>query len=94
MGLYLVLLGYVCMVFVNFARSQEKEKKYTVIFAGIILGYFVQNFFIFDTPTAYLVYFLCIGLAIGFLAVKNQTESVAIPAESFLKKKRYLLKFH
>src|SRR3989344_249390 len=84
---YLVLLGYVCMVFVNFARSQEKEKKYTVIFAGIILGYFVQNFFIFDTPTAYLVYFLCIGLAIGFLAVKNQTESVAIPAESFLKKK-------
>ena len=47
----------------------------------------MQNFFIFDTPTAYLVYFLCIGLAIGFLAVKNQTESVAIPAESFLKKK-------
>jgi len=84
---YLVLLGYVCIVFINFARSQEKEKRYTVIFAGIILGYFVQNFFIFDTPTAYLVYFLSIGLAMGFLAVKNKTESVTIPAESFLKRK-------
>jgi len=47
----------------------EEDREYLFIkisLIGIIFGYFIQNLFVFDSPTTYMAFFLLIGLAVGF----------------------------
>ncbi len=62
---YLALLGYMLVYF--FRQSSEREGKVNILpilIFGALLGEFIQNLFIFDTPVTYLIFFLVIGMAI------------------------------
>ena len=71
---YLVLFILVFMI-LYYKKGKENQveknipKKYSretkIILAGLLFGYFVQNLFVFDTITTYLMFFLIVGVAIG-----------------------------
>ncbi len=85
---YLFLLAVTSWVFFDFAKNSEnKEGRFMVIFSGTLIGYFIQNLFIFDLPTSYLFYFLCIGLAMGSLSLLKKGREIAFPGQDFAIRK-------
>ncbi len=83
---YFLLLAVTCFVFIKSAIKGESGDKWLVIFSGIIMGYFIQNLFIFDTPVSFLVYFLCIGLAMGYLAKEASKKELTIGTDDLFKR--------
>lgn len=66
--MYLVLLGAVGWQSFKSARYGETiQRKALLILPALLLGYLVQNLFIFDTPVTWLMYFVVIGIAFGLV---------------------------
>lgn len=71
LSIYLLLIGSVFVVFYLVSGSDDRYKKLFGITLGTsIVGYFLQNMFIFDTPVIYLLFFSVVGIAIGFAPVR------------------------
>ncbi len=85
--IYLTLLGFTCFVFIKFAGNYGGKDRWIIILSGTLLGYFIQNLFVFDTPTAYFMYFICIGLAMGCLSIRKPEKEILIPVENMFKRK-------
>lgn len=68
------LIGYLGLLVVLFValyniKNKEEDKRLNnvrVVLAGILLGYFVQSLFVFDTVNTYLPLFMVIGIGLGF----------------------------
>ncbi len=68
---YFVLFGatwWVCWR----AANRDRSNRALIIAPAVLLGYFVQNLFIFDTPTTWLVYFITIGIALGIITTGKE----------------------
>jgi O-antigen ligase len=84
---YMALLGVTLISFFKFAKSKGSNmERATIIFPGILLGYLVQNFFVFDTPTSFLAYFVCIGLAMGCWARERENGAGPFSGNVVLRK--------
>ena len=67
------LVSYLALLFGIFlslfsCKEDEDNKKYKIfkiVMIGILFGYFIQNLFVFDTVTTYLMFFLVFGLSAG-----------------------------
>lgn len=67
------LLGYLCLLVILFITlininkdENNKFKGLRIVLAGLIIGYFIQNLFVFDTISSYLMLFIVISIGIGF----------------------------
>ncbi len=67
---YLSLLFILFYVLFKFKKDIETEvdeyKIFRLVFIAILFGYFIQNLFVFDTVTTYLMFCFILGLAILF----------------------------
>jgi O-antigen ligase len=64
--LYGALFGVVGWVCFSVARtSSERSHRALVVIPAILIAYFIQNLFIFDTPTTWYMYFVLIAIAMG-----------------------------
>lgn len=71
---YILLIGGTFVVLYCTSHSSEKAKRiFGVVLAGSIVGYFLQNMFVFDTPVSYLLLFSVIGVGTGMASVKWST---------------------
>ena len=66
------LTSFISLLFftlLSLFKSRDEEgsqyKMLRISLIGILFGYFIQNLFVFDTPTTYLMLFLVIGVALG-----------------------------
>lgn len=61
---YLSLFGLVIISSLRLVYAEQKNIKLLgITIISILVGYFVQNLFVFDTITTYLMYFMLIGIA-------------------------------
>lgn len=69
---YLLLFGSVIIysLFLIY-RENSKYRFLGIVTVGILIGYFVQNLFVFDTITTYLMYFMIIGIISG-ISIKKE----------------------
>jgi len=54
------------LLFYKKEDGDDRSVVYRIIIVGILLGYFIQNLFIFDSVITYLMFFLVLGLSMGF----------------------------
>ena len=60
---YLALFIYILYLAFKYSVNAEGERDYFYIMIfGMLVGYFLQNLFVFDTITTYLMFFVIIGL--------------------------------
>jgi tetratricopeptide (TPR) repeat protein len=76
-GLISYLSIFFFIFYVLFKRFKEKKISRNVfgILCAMIIAYFVQNLFIFDTTANYLMFFLILGY-VNFLNAKEEEENV------------------
>ncbi len=73
---YLAIFGIlIYYLFKIFLRDKQNNFFMTLIFSILFLGYFIQNFFVFDT----LVVFLLFGLILGYLNYFYHQEKINLP---------------
>ncbi len=71
LGVYLILIGASCIIFLKVSRKEEKIKRViSITLLGAISGYVIQNLFVFDTAAPLLMFFVAIGCASGFEKTK------------------------
>jgi O-antigen ligase len=73
LGAYLTLFGMVGFVYIRAAKNGSKA---LLVVPAILIGYLVQNFFVYDTPTTWLMYFSTIGIAFGIAAPQGKEFTV------------------
>lgn len=62
---FFTLLGVVFLVFFLQSNKGDKYRIIKVVLAGSLVGYFIQNLFVFDVAITYFLLFLVIGIAMG-----------------------------
>lgn len=64
---YLALFALMFYVLISHVNNDENKKYriFRISFVAILVGYFIQNLFIFDSVTTYLMFFLVFGLSSG-----------------------------
>jgi hypothetical protein len=60
----LITLGAIFIAFRKALRDKAQSPWMIAIIAGLV-GYFIQNLFIFDTPGTFFIFWVIIGMAIG-----------------------------
>ncbi len=64
---YFSLIGLVCIIFYKNLREGNREKRiFGIVSIGILFGYVVQNLFVFDTITSFILFFSIVGFAISY----------------------------
>lgn len=63
LGLLVTLFITLCNMKEN--KDDRKIKAVRIILAGLLLGYFVQNLFVFDTINTYLALFVIVAIGLG-----------------------------
>jgi O-antigen ligase/tetratricopeptide (TPR) repeat protein len=71
-GLFLFLLILLSLVWTIW-RNKEYSHTERNIFIGLVVGYFIQNLFVFDNQTSYIYLFLLLAM---FHALKNKEISI------------------
>lgn len=76
-GLASYLFIFIAIFYLLIKAYKEKriDKIYLGIFGAMILAYFIQNLFIFDTSANYLLFFLVAGY-IGFITKKETKDNI------------------
>lgn len=65
---YLALIGGTVVVLYRASREDDRRRRvWGVVLAGALVGYFVQNLFIFDTPTSYFLFFTVVGISLAWM---------------------------
>jgi tetratricopeptide (TPR) repeat protein len=77
-------------LFIGKEDDYKKERSIKIALIGALFGYFVQNFFGFDTPVTYLMLFFLIGIAMG-LSNKEWVINVSEKYKNLLKIKAGIL---
>ena len=63
---FFTLLVLVFIVFyVRNKNDNDREHVFKIVLATSLIGYFIQNMFVFDVPLIYFILFVIIGVAIG-----------------------------
>jgi len=57
--------GLLACLFVVFLRKKE-ERTMGIVLSGLLVGYFIQNLFVFDSVTTYLMFYLVVAIGLGF----------------------------
>ncbi len=65
---YFALIGGAVIALYRAAgkATDRRRRVWGVVLAGALVGYFVQNLFIFDTPTSYLLFFTVVGIGLAW----------------------------
>jgi len=64
---YLILLLILFFTLINIKRGEEESfNNLRIVLASLLIGYFVQNLFMFDTISSYLLLFVIISIGLGF----------------------------
>ncbi len=74
------------VVFVGlYIRNKDNEDDYILrmVIAASLIGYFIQNMFVFDVPVTYFILFLIIGISTG---VTEQQRVIIFQRTKFYKK--------
>ncbi len=65
---YLALFGVVGWTCWCVAKNtDDRYRKALIVVPAVLVGYFTQNLFIFDTPTTWYMYFVVVGIALGMV---------------------------
>ncbi len=62
-------------IFRQFANSRGGEQGFVILIAGGLCTYFVQNLFLFDTPTSYSQFVIMLALAVSLPTILSKSES-------------------
>lgn len=64
---YLGLLSVLFVTLLNFKQEENSSfKKIRIVLAGLLVGYFIQNLFVFDTINTYLTLFIVVSFGLVF----------------------------
>ncbi|HEY0979823.1 MAG TPA: O-antigen ligase family protein [Candidatus Paceibacterota bacterium] len=67
---YTLLIGGIFIALYAASRSGDRmHRVFSIVLAASMVGYFLQNMFVFDTPVSYLLLFSIIGIAVGMTPV-------------------------
>lgn len=66
LGAYIALFIYLIIILCANRKDEKDRYKFIKIsLIGVLFGYFIQNLFVFDTITTYLMFFTIIGIGLG-----------------------------
>ena len=78
---YLTIWAFVFMAVLRRARRQAaREQVYTMLIGAALLGYFVQNLFLFDTPGTVVWFMLLLGYA-AYLETTGEPQVTGAPPQ-------------
>lgn len=80
-GIVLYLALYIVAIFVLYKKASSqtainKERVLGGLLIGALVGYFLQNLFVFDTPVPLFAFFLVIGITLAYSDIVFGTKSI------------------
>jgi len=76
------VLFYLIFKYNKFQRNKEQPGAFSsLILAALLIGYFVQNLFIFDTISTYIIFFLIIGFVNNNFKTKEKSKEKKLEEE-------------